>query len=718
MILHPELYDEFRNTWPLSRVRSMQLPEYSKAKKNNQGEPDTFTYWIEAKLQDFGSIWGGSSFKFGIYSRSNEEDKDESGGRSYTKDYAWYGKYGSNANDAFTTVRSHIVDVIEAIQRDDLAAIDAIDLGAAYKWKIAFHYQQDINHPSIINIFAPEALVYLCKIKGRIKISECHRKLLADIGDESVYDFSERLWARYQASLVPEIIDNADNRHSNLNTIYFGPPGTGKTYQVLQFLKRVDALAESKRPKGKAITLRNDATFWHLAPGQRGYLWPELKKSDRLGYEWCSSDYGDLKNANINNAHWSIIKRFSMVKKGDYFAVISGSKLLGIAEAVHDYDFSKSSSDEFDFQTVKVEWIKVFTIPPLLNSTQTMTFCRLNGGSRWASFTQALTSEGLILTDPRSDKKTGIAESSPGYNYMLVTFHQSYSYEDFIQGIKPLMDEVEEDGETEAESLRYRIEPGVFYRACDHACQKAGFEDLNAALSASASDRKTRFAEAQPFYLVIDEINRGNIANIFGELITLIEGDKRLGMVNEVIVDLPYSKTRFGVPSNLYLIGTMNTADRSVETLDSALRRRFSFVASYPNSEAIEQPEDLAIDLRMLLSAINSRIEQVLDRDHTIGHAYFTGIKDAADPLEALVEVFRKKIIPQLEEYLYNAPWRIHAILGDDFICKSPPKFKLFEEDGEAPLERWTVAIPPTGSDEERLKAEAIFKRLYEKTDV
>jgi 5-methylcytosine-specific restriction protein B len=223
----------------------MELPDYSNAKKNNNGEPDTFTYWIEAKLQDFGSIWGGSSFKFGIYSRSNEEDKIESGGRRYTKDYAWYGKYGSNVIDAFVTVRSHIVDVIEAVQRDDLEAIDAIDLGVAYKWKIAFHYQKDISHPSIINIFAPEALAYLCKVKGKIKISECHRKLLSNIGDQSVYNLSERLWAGYQASLVPEIVDSTDNRQSNLNTIYYGPPGTGKTYQVLQFLKRVDAIAES-----------------------------------------------------------------------------------------------------------------------------------------------------------------------------------------------------------------------------------------------------------------------------------------------------------------------------------------------------------------------------------------------------------------------------------------------------------------------------------------
>jgi len=152
----------------------------------------------------------------------------------------------------------------------------------------------------------------------------------------------------------------------------------------------------------------------------------------------------------------------------------------------------------------------------------------------------------------------------------------------------------------------------------------------------------------------------------------------------------------------------MNTADRSVEALDAALRRRFSFVDCPPDPSAIANPDGFEVDLRKLLEALNSRIELVLDRDHRIGHAYFTDIAESEDPLEALREAFRLKVIPQLEEYCYGATEKIARILGPGFVQCEKSGYALFEGDGEGPDDDrsvWKIEIPADA---------AAFKALYE----
>jgi len=177
-----------------------------------------------------------------------------------------------------------------------------------------------------------------------------------------------------------------------------------------------------------------------------------------------------------------------------------------------------------------------------------------------------------------------------------------------------------------------------------------------------------RSVKAKPYVLVIDEINRGNIAAIFGELITLIEHDKRALGAEAATVSLPYSKKPFTVPPNLHILGTMNTADRSVEALDTALRRRFSFVEMPSKPELIEQPAGLPVDLRQLLTTMNARIEQLLDKDHHIGHSYFMGIANAEEPAAELKRVFKNKVLPLLEEYFYGDAVKVGMVLGKAFV--------------------------------------------------
>ncbi|HAT41053.1 MAG TPA: hypothetical protein DCS87_04915 [Rheinheimera sp.] len=177
--------------------------------------------------------------------------------------------------------------------------------------------------------------------------------------------------------------------------------------------------------------------------------------------------------------------------------------------------------------------------------------------------------------------------------------------------------------------------------------------------------------------LIIDEINRGNISSIFGELITLIEPSKRAGGAESLAVKLPYSKERFSVPSNLYIVGTMNTADKSLAQVDIALRRRFEFVEMMPKPSLLDDIDCLDIDFPLLLKTINQRIELLYDREHTIGHSFFMPLKD--DPtIERLARIFELEILPLLEEYFFEDWERVGQVLGDHL--KKDKSLKFFHE--------------------------------------
>ncbi len=349
---------------------------------------------------------------------------------------------------------------------------------------------------------------------------------------------------------------------------------------------------------------------------------------------------------------------------------------------------------------------------------------------------------------------------------VFCTFHQSMSYEDFVEGIKP---------ETIGDNISYSVQPGVFKDLCEKAGVKSNsnFEDVierfktdvianepikintgrskfdvfyrggltfkvnpeesekeNPNYSASIENMRKFYqtnslkgiynpsyvsgivnhlyekyglvqyntvsdSPNKDYVLIIDEINRGNVSAIFGELITLLEADKRIGQREEVLAKLPYSKDSFGVPANVHIIGTMNTADRSVEALDTALRRRFSFKEIMSEPRLLQEIGFDGFTLDEVLVAINQRIEVLLDRDHTIGHSYFIKIKNG--DTEALRNAFKNCIVPLLQEYFYGDYEKIALVLGKGFVRKKQAaqfSFASFDD----------VEIPETGAQFELIQ--------------
>lgn len=234
-----------------------------------------------------------------------------------------------------------------------------------------------------------------------------------------------------------------------------------------------------------------------------------------------------------------------------------------------------------------------------------------------------------------------LSESVVDQRYAFVTFHQSFAYEDFIEGIRP-------EYVPSTNSIDYSPKPGILKQICQQAAKHPEKE----------------------YAVFIDEINRGNISEIFGELISLIELDKRQGTANELSALLPYSKETFVIPKNISFFGTMNSADRSVGAIDIALRRRFKFIPMVPDSTLIANelrmngidPHDVdGIDVIKLFDTLNSRIEILLNRNYMLGQASFMAVRNGQD----IVNVIRDKVVPLLEEYFYSDLQKVQMVFND-----------------------------------------------------
>lgn len=385
------------------------------------------------------------------------------------------------------------------------------------------------------------------------------------------------------------------------NKIFYGPPGTGKTYRLNQLIEKYSDKEQAPNKETWLIQEMQNATWFDVIVGALHDLGGRAYVSDIKNHAYVQAKSRFMaRTRHVGNTIWAVLQRHAHEYSGTVQYKTRTPPLVFNKSEVGDWTLLSAREPEYKEQ--------------------------IELAQRW---------------------KKGPEQQPTSNRCEFVTFHQSYSYEDFVEGIRPV-----EDGETEG--IGYQVMPGILRRICQRAVADPG----------------------QRYAIFIDEINRGNIAKIFGELITLIEADKRVVYNDDgspksgMEVTLPYSGDQFGVPQNLDFYGTMNTADRSITQLDTALRRRFQFEELMPDADVIpglrgdgliEDGEGGAINLRELLEGMNRRIRFLLNRDMTLGHAYFIGVRDFSD----LERVFRQQVIPLLQEYFYENWHQIQLVFRD-----------------------------------------------------
>jgi 5-methylcytosine-specific restriction endonuclease McrBC GTP-binding regulatory subunit McrB len=930
------LWTEFLAAWPPERVRDMTIEEYTNLDKDG-----AFVYWLESRTEKLGSVWGGSAFKWGVYRRNDTSKRKDGRGVKWTSTYAWYVKYGDTAEQAFQTIRSRLVEVIEAARAGDLERIESMDVGwPIVKWKVAFLYQ-DREHPCIFPLFHEDRLFQQYRvIAPGARPAETNRAVMyptlldrhASVGD--VFDISHELWRRGDAEsagrparywAVPLSIALTMEEATALCAVREVSPedvpalvdeqlvaGEVARGDHLALLVGTDvrAVAEvlvaeargfvwSQRPvavtpdivvPAKVTELDAEARdaiwgqipaavpgavqYWKIAPGERGKLWEDWRKGSYIAIGWDL--FGDVsKDTQESFAHkvdqladksgygrrgvWQVWK-FRNLPVGTRIVANRGiGEALGFGTIIAGYEYHPAEGEychrhrvrwddltprtilRKDFLSTLIqldaaEFAALQTAPhrgedvpaaPMVDPEPPAGPCPepesiiLYGppgtGKTWSTTERALQ---ILLGPggvPTSEDARAILFRNLQRNGRIefVTFHQSYGYEEFVEGIRPvldvgaggdvryevhhgafkrialraaaeglrvgadpdtfgalwqrLVDEIAAEGErvvhaTPGKSYVLRrtaqgnleallcevdpegnvttldkkqvaskdnvkliwdhrmelgVEPGTFTYdktravfAADRggdgghhytAIRLVYGELLTLSRSGRARDQVARPAAAdrvqealdrpdpgtvdfeftdrtRPYVLVIDEINRGNISKILGELITLLEPDKRLRAPNELKLPLAYTpKHRFAVPPNLHIIGTMNTADRSIALMDVALRRRFRFEEMLPDVGVLRrQLEKKAVSAALveltcdLFTTLNDRIRFLYDRDHQIGHAYFLRVRTLAD----LRSVFADRVIPLLQEYFYGAWDKVCMVLGCPYDETGRPRRK------------------------------------------
>ncbi|EAL3871400.1 AAA family ATPase [Campylobacter coli] len=759
----------FQEVWTLEKVKNMTLEEYTNIKKDNPNRDD-FTFWIESKLDNLGSIWGGSAFKFGIYRRNDESRKESSSGRLYSQNYAWIAKYGNNENEAFNNIKEKIIQIIQASQDNNLKTIEKIDFGDAIKWKIAFHYQ-DVKNIKIVNIFSKNVLdlISLNEFKEKLKIYQIHKKLLENKNlslVKMIENIAIPLWNKYGMDS-----QNYIDKMKNLFSEYLNKKKLDKN-TINKYIQVIENISKE--------FLKENLYSCDLFSFDQNIN--KLNKNEEF----------KLKNSNGHNMYSSALNYYRA------FLIDYYEQDIFITERVQ--------SEESNMKIIPLN--QILYGPP-------------GTGKTYHTIDKALEILGENL-ESRDEKKAKFDEYVRKGQIVFTTFHQSYGYEEFVEGIKPII-----DNDENSQEVKYDVKDGIFKELCDKSLKNyilsmqneneidldklifefanyinqdflnkgnefplenkvsikkilLNFKDEYRSFSLGGSIKSPQsltidiikrdylnfknkkilsFKDIKPKYdsqsdyhgnaiyyfmfynklkefeniqnekfkikkeilksyiIIIDEINRGNVSKIFGELITLIEPSKRIGEKEELKVTLPYSGEKFGVPKNVYIIGTMNTADRSITSLDTALRRRFEFVEMMPDPDLlknvfickdVENPnkdedylgddaktEGFAEILQNILISINKRIEFLLDREKTIGHAFFMSeaVKFNKDnwckpdeyeedwyvlSISKLKSIFQNKIIPLLQEYFYNDYALISAVLNDNGMiekCEKDDKY-------------------------------------------
>jgi DNA polymerase III delta prime subunit len=496
--------------------------------------------------------------------------------------------------------------------------------------------EYDFNGPTLsLSSYGEKPAIkvrYIYKLDNPISHSlETHNNP-ATFAEIEKYSFGLEKVVSFLLENQPAAIDNllnhinhmADNKSIieelsklSINTIFYGPPGTGKTYKLNVYKKQL--FTDTNKQASKEELLLKKIKEHSLCEIVAAILL--AKGSFASVSEICNSELIKLKKDPKKPTKSYYLVRNSLIAYSDD----------------NSSEYKRKRKDRFFTKNDNTEWSVISEVKDELTTIIGEDLIKL--------------AKGEDISVPPSE----INEMSSRYNF--ITFHQKYSYEDFIEGIKPLLSS--EDAEEQAGELQFELKKGIFYNSCLEALRLVGYDSFEACYQDAAENRIAKFetAKSNPsmqFALFIDEINRANISAVFGELITLLEDDKRIGADNEMWLELPYSNEKFCVPGNLYVIGTMNTADRSIALLDIALRRRFEFKSLYPEYMESEWWASLLESLNLAIYNWKK------NPDFFIGHAFFIN-----KPESDRTKILNTKIIPLLYEYCQSNSATVKSILSE-----------------------------------------------------
>ena len=529
-----ELYDlrnEFLKTWPLERVERMAIDEYT-----NLNKDDSFCYWLEKKTERLGSIWGGSSFKFGIYKRKNTDREFEKNAIS-DGEYAWLDKYGKERDEAFNNVKNIIVDIIKKSQVGDFKAIDSIDLGNATRWKITYLYSN--NH--ILNVFSKEKLLKIAKRLGiefdkNISFYNLQKLVLEQkTTEEDYFTFAQRIWEVVEKDKIDDIISLL---HYKPQIILQGPPGTGKTREAKRIAKALLGLGENDSLEGNGQ--------FKLIQFHPSYSYEDFVRG-------IVAKPNEERSGIVYTAENKVLAEFAKKAMGAPFVEPVKEDFINFLEE------KKKEKGEGMLFDQKTKYKEIKDKNKKNKMVKSLYFSLKNAEDKWIDDQRAIPIDTFCIENLDDEFKNFYAGPNWEGPWKSITDY-------FIYWAK-------------------------------------------------------NFRRKKPYVLIIDEINRANLSAVLGELIYALE-------YRGEAVQSMYAiegENNLILPPNLYIIGTMNTADRSVGHIDYAIRRRFAFVNVLPKDLTNELGDQFESALfAKVTNLFNTNLSSELKKEEVqLGHSYF-----------------------------------------------------------------------------------------------
>ena len=543
-----------------------------------------------------------------------------------------------------------------------------------YIIEIPYKHEIKIEFDSIQNADDEKEIISLTELKNKFKPKtwDSQGEAVGSYIDETILPELKEMWSKLiNGDEDSENLNRGDEKKTmkkefDKNIIFYGPPGTGKTYTTA---KR--AVEICKTESEKELTDYSEIME----------KYNELKKKNRIEFITFHQSYGyeefiegikpivlneddESEDENENNQESKTNIKIENDIKYDIVDGIFKKFCDNARKAIIETDNNNDNNDNNDIPLEAIVWkvtVRGEVREDCFNNSRVRIDWNFDDAGAVGFVEEVKKGDIIITTDGSRTKINGIAVVIDDKGYILAGEERDTT----TRNVKWLAKNIDEN-------IKNINKEKMLHRRTVARVPNMKVEDIIKLAKEKNQEELSKIVikeNKDPYVFIIDEINRGNISKIFGELITLIEPTKRSGKKECISTKLPYSKEEFTVPDNVYIIGTMNTADRSIALMDTALRRRFKFEEMLPNYDLLKdifvEDEGVKVNIGAMLKVINERIEYLYDREHTIGHAVFLELKENNN-IDKLENIFKKSVIPLLQEYFYEDYEKIRIILGDN----------------------------------------------------